>query len=147
LLLLLFCRTQVENRQIGRSAAIKVHSALQKMLDGCCCRASTESYALRKLNPYQGLYKRHCSKRRDKQLVAAAAESDAGRARAAHLHQSFGRETYFLGSRRLLESADHGDAMLLSMFTSQVSMVARGDDLRSRRLLDLSTRNMACVGK
>jgi hypothetical protein len=37
--------------------------------------------------------------------------------------------------------------MLLSLFTGQVSMVARGDDLRSRRLLDLSTRNMACVGK
>jgi hypothetical protein len=121
--------------------------SLQKMLDGCCCRASTESYALRSLNPYKGLYKRYCSKRRDKQLVAVAAASDAGLARAAYLHQSFGRETYFMGCRRLLLSADHGDAMLLSMFTGQVGMVARGDDLRDRRLLDLATRNMACVGE
>ncbi|KAF6254461.1 hypothetical protein COO60DRAFT_1627872 [Scenedesmus sp. NREL 46B-D3] len=134
------------NRELGRSAAMKVHSALQKLLDGCCCRVSADSYALKDINPYKGLYKKYCSKKRDKHLVAAAAASDVGLARAAHLHQSFGRETYLLGCRRLLASADHGNAMLLSMFTSQVSMVARGDDLRSRRLLDLSTRMMACVG-
>ncbi|KAF6261449.1 hypothetical protein COO60DRAFT_773391 [Scenedesmus sp. NREL 46B-D3] len=135
------------NRELGRSAAMKVHSALQKLLDGCCCRVSADSYALKDINPYKGLYKKYCSKKRDKHLVAAAAASDVGLARAAHLHQSFGRETYLLGCRRLLASADHGNAMLLSMFTSQVSMVARGDDLRSRRLLDLSTRMMACVGR
>lgn len=124
---------------------MKVHSALQKMLEGCCCKANTDCWYLRNVNPYKGLYKKYCSKTRDKQLVAAAAASEAGLSRAVHV--SFGRETYLLACRRLVASADHVDAMTLSMFTSQVSMVARGDDLRSRRLPDLSTRMMACVGK
>lgn len=139
--------TQVQDGELGRSAAVKVHSALQKLLDSSCCKANSDSYALRNVNPYKGLYNKYCSKTRDKQLVAARAASDVGLSRAAVLHQSFGRETFLVACRRLLESDDHGDVMLLSMFTGQVSMVARGDDLRSRRLPDLSTRMMACVGK
>uniref|UniRef100_A0A383VJ37 Uncharacterized protein n=1 Tax=Tetradesmus obliquus TaxID=3088 RepID=A0A383VJ37_TETOB len=57
--------------EFGRSGAVKVHSALQKHLDGCCCQAGTDSYHLRELNPYKGLYGKYCSKRRDIKLVAA----------------------------------------------------------------------------
>ncbi|WIA17347.1 hypothetical protein OEZ85_014210 [Tetradesmus obliquus] len=132
--------------EFGRSGAVKVHSALQKHLDGCCCQAGADSYHLRELNPYKGLYGKYCSKRRDIKLVAAAAASDKGMVRASQLHMAFGRESYLMGCRLLLESADHNDAMLLSMFTGQVSMVARGDDLRGRRLPELSSRLVACVG-
>lgn len=137
----------VQDGEFGRSGAVKVHSALQKYLDGCCCQAGADSYHLRELNPYKGLYGKYCSKRRDIKLVAAAAASDKGMVRASQLHMAFGRESYLMGCRLLLESAEHNDAMLLSMFTGQVSMVARGDDLRGRRLPELSSRLVACVGE
>jgi hypothetical protein len=47
----------------------------------------------------------------------------------------------------LLGSKDPEHAKALSMFTAQVQMVARGDDLRDRQLRDVGQRNLACVGE
>jgi hypothetical protein len=50
--------------------------------------------------------------------------------RAAVVHTSFGRDPYVQGAHAMLASSDPQQAKLLSMYTGQVQMVARGDDLR-----------------
>jgi hypothetical protein len=97
------------------------------------------------MSSYRSLYQVWCSKKRDRVLGAAA--DDEMEYRAAVVHTSFGRDPYVKGAEKLLASAAPQDAKLLSMYTGQVQMVARGDDLRGRKLKDLGTRTLACVGK
>lgn len=63
------------------------------------------------------------------------------------MHMSFGRDPFVQGAHRMLASSDPQQAKLLSLYTGQVQMVARGDDLRERTIKDLGTRNLACVGE
>jgi hypothetical protein len=97
------------------------------------------------MSPYRALYQVWCSKKRDRVLGAAADEEVEYR--AAVVHTSFGRDPYVQGAEALLASETPQDAKLLSMYTGQVQMVARGDDLRGRKLKDLGTRSLSCVGK
>lgn len=137
---------QVGKQQRSRSSAMKVHAALQnyiqqqRALAGC-----DDAVILNKAQPYQQLYAAWCSKKRDRALAEEADEECE--CRAAVVHMSFGRDPYIKGAHNLLASADGLDARLLSMFLCQVQMVARGDDLRGRRLKDLGTRTLACVGE
>jgi hypothetical protein len=136
----------VGSKQRSRSSAMKVHAARQnhfqqqqRALAGC------NSFTLNQAQPYQQLYAAWCSKKRDRALAEEADEECE--CRAAVVHMSFGRDPYVKGAHALLGSAEHLDARLLSMFLGQVQMVARGDDLRKRRLKDLGTRTLSCVGE
>ena len=95
--------------------------------------------------PYRSLYLVHCSKKRDRVLGEAA--DDECEYRAAVVHTSFGRDPYVQGAQAMLASSEVLQAKLLSMYLGQVQMVARGDDLRGRKLKDLGTRTLACVGE
>ena len=136
---------QVSGGQYGRSAAVKVHSALQEHLNTTRDQAGLSSFQLRERGPYRPLYDVYCSKKRDRALGEAAA--DECECRAAVVHTSFGRDPYVQGAHAMLASADPLQAKLLSMYLGQVQMVARGDDLRGRKLKDLGTRTLACVGE
>jgi hypothetical protein len=122
---------------------MKLHSALQLYLDARCLEANKLSYKLNELPPYKALYKVHCSKRRDKELSSTAA---AAGSRSAAVLMAFGRDAYAKGCYQLLASANPADAEVLSIYTAQVQTVARGDDLRQRKFLDLATHTLQCVG-
>jgi len=124
---------------------MKVHAALQKHLDQCCTKEGKGSYQIRMLPAYADLYKIHCSKKADQQVAAAAAAEDAGRAAVVHL--SLGRDVYVRVCEQLMASSRLLDALRLSMVTAQVQLVARGDDLRGRKLSDIGVRTLACVGE
>lgn len=134
---------QVGAEQRSRSSGIKVHAALQHHLQQQRSLAGKASFILNLAEPYKNLYTVYCSKKRDRQMADGA---DATEYRAV-VHTSFGRDPYIRGAHLLLGSADPLDARLLSMFLGQVQMVARGDDLRGRKLKDLSTRILSCVGE
>lgn len=134
---------QVPQGEYGRSVAMKLHSALQHHLNSCRRAACKETFDLNRAAPYDGLYKVYCSKKRDRTLVKALAEGS----QRAIVHMSFGRDAYVRGVHTLLASADRDDACVLSMYTAQVAMVARGDDIRPRTLADLDTRVLTCVGR
>lgn len=136
---------QVQAGQYGRSAAVKVHSALQEHLTTQRSKAGKPSFALRFAAPYNSLYDVWCTKKRDRVLGEAA--DDECEYRAAVVHTSFGRDPYVQGAHAMLASPEPLQAKLLSMYLGQVQMVARGDDLRGRKLKDLGTRNLACVGE
>ena len=124
---------------------MKVHSALQEYLNVQRHSAGSDSFQLAQMSAYRSLYQVWCSKKRDRVLGAAA--DDEMEYRAAVVHTSFGRDPYVQGAEALLASESPQDAKLLSLYTGQVQMVARGDDLRGRKLKDLGTRTLACVGK
>lgn len=96
-------------------------------------------------NPYNNLYLLYCSKRRDRALNRAAEAAGGGRSAVVHL--SLGKDPYVRGCHKLLASDRLEDAELLSLVTSQTATVARGDDLRQRKLSDLGTRTLSCVGE
>jgi hypothetical protein len=123
---------------------MKVHAGLQEYLNRKRGAAGQSSFTLHNTTPYASLYKVYCSKKRDRQLGAAAGEECDSR--AAVVHMSFGRDPYVQGAHAMLASRDPQQAKLLSMFLGQVQMVARGDDMRNRKLKDLGTRTLACVG-
>lgn len=136
---------QVGRKQRSRSSAMKVHAALQNHIQQQRALAGRNAFTLNQAQPYQQLYAAWCSKKRDRAL---AEEADEGcECRAAVVHTSFGRDPYIKGAHRLLGSTSALDARLLSMFLGQVQMVARGDDLRGRKLKDLGTRILSCVGE
>lgn len=124
---------------------MKVHSALQLHLTTMRRKAGRSSFQLAATEPYSALYVVWCSKKRDRAMGEAADEECEYR--AAVVHTSFGRDPYVQGAHAMLASSDPQQAKLLSMYTGQVQMVARGDDLRGRKLKDLGTRNLACVGE
>lgn len=124
---------------------MKVHSALQLHLTTMRRKAGRPSFQLAATEPYSALYVVWCSKKRDRAMGEAADEECEYR--AAVVHTSFGRDPYVQGAHAMLASSDPQQAKLLSMYTGQVQMVARGDDLRGRKLKDLGTRNLACVGE
>lgn len=136
---------QVAGGRYARSTAAKVHSALQDHLTTMRRKAGRPSFQLATTDPYSSLYVLHCSKKRDRALAEAADEQCENR--AAVVHTSFGRDPYVQGAHAMLASSDPQQAKLLSMYTGQVQMVARGDDLRGRKAKDLGTRNLACVGE
>jgi hypothetical protein len=59
---------------------------------------------------------------------------------------SFGKDAFVQGAHQLLASSDPLAAKTLSMYLTQVQTVARGDDLRARKLKDLGTSTLTCVG-
>lgn len=124
---------------------MKVHSALQEHLNTLRAEAGRPSFQLAPSAPYTSLYVVYCSKKRDRALGEAA--DDECEYRAAVVHTSFGRDPYVQGVHDMLASPHPQQAQLLSMFTGQTQMVARGDDLRGRKLKDLGTRTLACVGE
>ena len=134
---------QVSAGEYGRSTAMKLHSALQAHLDGECRAAGKATFILNQTPPYDGLYKVYCSKKRDHILVQAVVEGS----NKAIVHMSFGRDAYIRGIHIKLASEKPEDACTLSMYTAQVAMVARGDDIRPRTLRHLATRLLSCVGK
>lgn len=136
---------QVAGGQYGRSAAMKVHAALQDHLTTMRRKARRPTFQLAITEPYSSLYVVHCSKKRDRAMGEAADEECEGR--AAVVHTSFGRDPYVQGAHAMLASSDPLQAKLLSMYLGQVQMVARGDDLRGRKLKDLGTRTLSCVGE
>lgn len=144
-MLILLLSTQVKGGFYGRSAAIKVHSALQQYLNQCCSKKGIDSFQLRSKNPYAAAYKAHCSKKTDRQHSRAAAAADQDRPAAVYL--SLGKDAFFRACEGLISSASYEDAKTLSMMTAQVQMVARGDDLRGRTVQDIGMRTLDCVGE
>lgn len=136
---------QVAAGQLGRSAAVKVHSALQEHLNTQRSTVNRSSFRLSHTTPYQQLYTVNCSKKRDRALGLAA--EDECEYRAGVVHMSFGRDPFVQGAHAMLASNDPQQAKLLSMYLGQVQMVGRGDDLRGRRLKDIGTRTLTCVGE
>jgi hypothetical protein len=124
---------------------MKVHAALQDYLTTMRRKAGRPTFQLAGTNPYSSLYVVWCSKKRDRAMGEAADEECEGR--AAVVHMSFGRDPYVQGAHAMLASSDPQQAKLLSMYLGQVQMVARGDDLRGRKLKDLGTRTLSCVGE
>lgn len=135
---------QVEAGEYGRSAAVKLHSSLQLEFDDLCSLAGHPTAKLATLSPYSGLYKQYCSKKRDRALRTAAAD---GTNKATILYMSFGRDSYIRGCTLRLASSDPNDTCVHSLITAQVALVARGDDVRGFKLMDLATRMLTCVGK
>lgn len=136
------CALQVQPGQYGRSTAMKLHSAMQQHLNACCRAAGTSTIQLNQAAPYDALYKMYCSKKRDQALV-----KQLGAGSSACLYAGFGRDAYARGVHMRLASADPDDAMELSLVTAQVSMVARGHDLRARQAASLGIRLLTCIGK
>lgn len=124
---------------------MKVHSALQEYLNNERGAVGRSGFVLAQTIPYRSLYVKYCSKKRDKAQCEVA--DDDCDYRAAVVHMSFGRDPYVQGAQAMLASNDPLQAKLLSMYLGQVQMVARGDDLRGRRLKDLGTRTLSCVGE
>jgi hypothetical protein len=124
---------------------MKVHSALQEHLNNGRGAVGRSGFQLANVMPYRSLYVQYCSKKRDKAQCEAA--DDDCEYRAAVVHMSFGRDPYVQGAHAMLASKDPLQAKLLSMYLGQVQMVARGDDMRGRRLKDLGTRTLSCVGE
>jgi len=107
--------------ELGRSAAVKVHSALQEHLNTQRSTVNRSSFQLSHTTPYQQLYTMYCSKKRDRALGLAA--EDECEYRAAVVHMSFGRDPFVQGAHAMLASYDPQQAKLLSMNLGQVQMV------------------------
>lgn len=122
---------------------MKVHSAMQEHVNMERAKAGRDSLILALLEPYRTVYQLYCSKKRDKAQAQAADESEY---RAACVHLSFGKDAFVQGAHKLLASPDPLAAKSLSMYTTQVQTVARGDDLRRRTLKDLGSSTLSCVG-
>jgi hypothetical protein len=122
---------------------MKVHSALQDYLSVERANDGQDSFILADKQPYRALYETYCRRKRDRSMAAAADEDTH---RAACIHMSFGKDAFVQGAHQLLASSDPLAAKTLSMYLTQVQTVARGDDLRARKLKDLGTSTLTCVG-
>lgn len=129
---------------LGRSVAVKVHSALQSHLNCICTAAGTQSFEIRCVQPYRAAYLVYTSKKRDKLVSRAAA--DATEHRAATVYLSLGRDQYARACQGLVGSSLPEDARNLSMLAVQVQTVSRGDDIRDREGKDLAFRYIECIG-
>ena len=116
-----------------------LHAALQDYVNCCCREVGLPQFELARLPTYAMVYADKCSK-------LGMRRGDGGRRYIAP-NMSFTRESLYKMCRTLLAGRDPLDARNLSIILYQIATVARGDDVRPRKLIELSLRYMAAIGE